>query len=131
VHTLPQRPQFDAVVIGVSQPSVSGAVDALQSPKPALHMYEHVVPLQVARKTAVLHATPQAPQFLVEVKEPQPPSPPPSPTVTHAPFSHVLPAVHTAWFFQAPVVSQSWGVAAEHCVAPGTHAPEHVPPLQT
>ena len=39
-----------------SQPSVSGAMAALQSMRPALHLYEHVVPLQLAGPVFVLHA---------------------------------------------------------------------------
>lgn len=39
-----------------SQPSLSGGVPALQSMRPVLHLYEHVVPLQLAAPVFVLHA---------------------------------------------------------------------------
>jgi hypothetical protein len=46
-HTRPQPLQFVVVLRSVSQPLVFGAT-ALQSPHPAPHEYEHVVPLQLA-----------------------------------------------------------------------------------
>ena len=49
-----------------SQPSTFGALPALQSMRPALHLYEHVVPLQLAGPVLVLHAAPHAPQFEVD-----------------------------------------------------------------
>jgi hypothetical protein len=38
VQALPQLPQFEVVVPDVSQPSRSGAVAALQSRRPVLHV---------------------------------------------------------------------------------------------
>jgi hypothetical protein len=52
-----------------SQPSVSGAVAALQSMRPALHLYEHVVPSQLAAPVFVLHALLHAPQVAIEKSE--------------------------------------------------------------
>jgi hypothetical protein len=49
-----------------SQPSVSGAVPALQSLDPALHVYEHVEPLHFAAPVLVLQLLPQAPQLVVD-----------------------------------------------------------------
>jgi hypothetical protein len=49
-----------------SHPSVSGAVAALQSMRPALHLYEHVVPSQLAGPVFVLHAFLHAPQVAIE-----------------------------------------------------------------
>jgi hypothetical protein len=49
-----------------SQPFVSGAVPLSQSAAPALHVYEHVVPLHVADCALVrLHLSPHALQLLV------------------------------------------------------------------
>jgi hypothetical protein len=66
-HTLPQPPQFNVVLVCVSQPFVSGAVEA-QFANPALQLaYEQVVPLQVAPLLLVAsHTFPQPPQFVVE-----------------------------------------------------------------
>jgi hypothetical protein len=53
-----------------SQPSVSGAVAALQSMRPELHLYEHVVPLQLAAPVVVLHAAfLHAPHVAVDERE--------------------------------------------------------------
>jgi hypothetical protein len=53
-----------------SQPSVSGAVAALQSVRPALHLYEQVVPSQLAAPVLVLHAAfLHAPHVAVEESE--------------------------------------------------------------
>ena len=53
-----------------SQPSVSGAVAALQSLRPALHLYEHVFPLQLAAPVFVLHAALlHAPHVAVEKRD--------------------------------------------------------------
>jgi hypothetical protein len=49
-----------------SQPSVSGAVAALQSTRPALQVYEHVVPSHLAAPVIVLHAWWQPPQLEVD-----------------------------------------------------------------
>ena len=57
-----------------SQPSVSGAVAALQSLSPALHLYEHVVPLQLAAPVFVLHAALHAPHVAVEESDDSQPS---------------------------------------------------------
>jgi hypothetical protein len=45
---------------------VSGAVLALQSARPELHWYEHVVPLQLAAPVFVLHALLHEPQVAVD-----------------------------------------------------------------
>jgi hypothetical protein len=66
LHALPQPPQFVVVVVGVSQPPVFGAA-VTQSPHPALHVYEHVVPLQLGVPCVVSHALPQPPQSAVVV----------------------------------------------------------------
>ena len=61
LHTLPQAPQFDALVfVFVSQP-----VTALmsQSPKPALHAMAHDPPEHDGEPFEPLHTLPQAPQF--------------------------------------------------------------------
>jgi hypothetical protein len=52
-----------------SQPSTSGAVATLQSDRPVLHVYEHVVPLHLAEPVAVLHALLHPPQLDVDVSE--------------------------------------------------------------
>jgi hypothetical protein len=49
-----------------SQPSVFGAEPALQSLRPLLQLYAHVLPLQLGWPVLVLHALPQPPQFEVE-----------------------------------------------------------------
>jgi hypothetical protein len=49
-----------------SHPSVSGALLALQSIKPELHWYEHVVPLQLAAPVFVLQAVLHEPQVVVD-----------------------------------------------------------------
>jgi hypothetical protein len=62
-HPVPQH-----AGVAHSQPSVSGAVALLQSEAAGdvLHVYEHVVPLQVADVAFVrLHLSPQALQLLV------------------------------------------------------------------
>jgi hypothetical protein len=68
LHTLPQPPQFDVdVVVLVSHPSVL-APAFTQSPKLALQVYEHAVPLQLAALAFVsVHTLPQPPQFDVVV----------------------------------------------------------------
>lgn len=74
VHTSPHALQLLVVLVGVSQPSVFGAV-VVQSAQPDAHTYEHVVPLQLAVATLVLpQATPHAPQLEVEVSEDSQPS---------------------------------------------------------
>ena len=57
-------PQHPGVVH--SQPSVSGAVAALQSVSPVLHLYEHVVPSQLAGPVFVLHFAAHPPQLVVD-----------------------------------------------------------------
>jgi hypothetical protein len=53
-----------------SHPSVFGAVAELQSADPALHVYEHVAPLQVADCAFVrLHLSPHALQLFVVLSE--------------------------------------------------------------
>jgi hypothetical protein len=67
-HAFPQPAQFEVVVVGVSQPSVFGAV-LLQSAKPVSQpVYVHVVPLQPAPWLCfVSHAAPQAVQLVTVV----------------------------------------------------------------
>jgi hypothetical protein len=67
-HALPQPPQFVAEVdVLVSHPSVL-APSFTQSPKLALQVYEHAVPLQLAAEALVrLHTTPHPPQLDVVV----------------------------------------------------------------
>ena len=78
-----------------------------------------------------LHTTPQALQFWTVFVGPQPPSPPASGAVTHAPFWQSVLPVHAAWLCQIPVPSQTWGVEPTHCAELGTHVPEQVPwPVQ-
>jgi hypothetical protein len=50
-----------------SHPSVSGAVAELQSNFPELHVYVHVAPVHAGVPVVVLHALPQALQFVVEL----------------------------------------------------------------
>jgi hypothetical protein len=50
-----------------SQPSVFGAVPELQSLRPLLQLYVHVLPLQLGCPVLVLQACLQAPQFEVEL----------------------------------------------------------------
>jgi serine/threonine-protein kinase len=66
LHAAPQAPQLLVVFVGVSQPSLSGAV-LVQSAHPAAHAaYTHVVPLQLAPELWVAsHAMPHALQFVV------------------------------------------------------------------
>jgi hypothetical protein len=56
-----------------SHPSVSGPLMALQSLWPGLHMYVHVVPTHDGAPVLVSQETPQAPQLVVLVSDPQPP----------------------------------------------------------
>jgi hypothetical protein len=64
-HCPPQHPG-----VAHSQPSVSGAMAALQSMRPALHLYEQVVPLQLAAPVFVLHAAfLQAPHVAVDERD--------------------------------------------------------------
>jgi hypothetical protein len=50
-----------------SHPSVSGAFPALQSLCPVLHLYVHVLPLQLGCPVLLLQLLPQAPQCDVEL----------------------------------------------------------------
>jgi hypothetical protein len=63
LHATPQPPQSVVVVVGVSQPLVSGAV-ALQFANPALHdVYEHAPePHEAPLLLVVSHTLPQPPQ---------------------------------------------------------------------
>jgi hypothetical protein len=65
-HAAPHAPQFATVFVGVSQPFVLRP-DVSQSPQPALHAYEHVVPVQVADPCVWSHAAPHAPQLVIVV----------------------------------------------------------------
>ena len=68
-HAVPQH-----AGVAHSQPSVSGAVPVLQSEAPALHVYEHFVPLQLAADAFVrLHLSPQALQLFVVFRSVQMP----------------------------------------------------------
>jgi hypothetical protein len=60
-HEVPQH-----AGVAHSQPSVSGAVAPLQSMRPALQLYVHEVPLQLAAPVVVLHAWWHAPQLEVD-----------------------------------------------------------------
>ena len=61
-----QAPMGQHPGVAHSQPSVSGAMPALQSVSPALHLYEHVAPLQLAGPVFVLHFAPHPPQLVVD-----------------------------------------------------------------
>lgn len=63
-HFAPQHPG-----VAHSHPSVSGAVAALQSLEPALHLYEHVVPLQLAGPVFVSQAFAHPPHVAVEASD--------------------------------------------------------------
>lgn len=81
-----------------SQPSVSTPVPALQSVVPALHVYEHLVPLQLAADALVrLHTFPHAAQFEVPVKLTQLPEHRLNPALQVKPLQ--LPAVQVAVAF--------------------------------
>jgi hypothetical protein len=68
LHTFPQAPQLDVVLVCVSQPPVLGAV-VTQSPQPTLHTYEHVVPLHDGVPRVVSHTFPQPPQLVVRLSD--------------------------------------------------------------
>ena len=75
-HLMPQPPQFVTVLVGVSQPSVSGEV-VLQSAKPVLQLvYVHFdPPLHAAPLLFVVsHALPQPPHELASKGVSQPSS---------------------------------------------------------
>jgi hypothetical protein len=72
---MPQAPQFDAVVSGVSHPSTSGAI-GLQSAKPGEQpVYAQVTPPPSAgsqlapRLFVVSHSLPHPPQLAVDVSD--------------------------------------------------------------
>ncbi len=70
VQAMPHAPQFEVVVVCVSHPSTSGAVAALQSPKPVSQVYEQVVPLQLeAEALSPLHTVVHEPQVETEESE--------------------------------------------------------------
>ncbi len=102
-HWFRQPPQCRVDVRDVSQPSVSGAVAALQSARPALQVYVHVAPLQEATPVAVLQATPHAEQFSIVSVEAQagPPSAVPASglqvdaAVSHPSVSGAVPALQS------------------------------------
>jgi hypothetical protein len=66
-HAFPQPPQSVVVLVGVSQPLTFGAL-VTQSANPPAHVYEHVVPLQVAVPCAVSQTFPHPPQLDVELR---------------------------------------------------------------
>jgi hypothetical protein len=126
------------VSIEVSQPSVSGAADALQSPRPARQVYVHVVPLQPGAPVVLSQTTPHALQLSMVFGAPQstpasiPASTPASGAETQAPPWHVVPAEHGICDCHVPVLSHVCGVNPEHCTELGTHVPEQVPaPVHT
>jgi hypothetical protein len=64
LHARPHPEQFVTELSCVSQPSVFGAVSALQSPNPLAQVYPHFVPSQVAPEALLrLHLFPHAPQL--------------------------------------------------------------------
>jgi hypothetical protein len=68
LQTLPHPLQLKTPLNEVSQPSVSGGVPLLQSPKPTLHVYEQVVPLHVGAEALFgVQTLPQPAQLLVVV----------------------------------------------------------------
>jgi hypothetical protein len=68
-HPVPQH-----AGVAHSQPSVSGAVPALQSRRPELQLYEQVVPSQLGCPVFVLQIFPHAPQLAVDVFDASQPS---------------------------------------------------------
>jgi hypothetical protein len=60
VHVTPQAPQFDVVVIGISQPSLTRP---LQFAKPELQVMPHTPFEHDADPLVELHTVPQALQF--------------------------------------------------------------------
>lgn len=75
LHARPHPEQFVTLLSCVSQPSVLGAISALQSPKPLAHVYPHLLPSHVAEDAFVRpHALPQAPQLSRLVDEVSQPS---------------------------------------------------------
>jgi hypothetical protein len=94
-----------------SHPSVSGAVPLLQSDVPAWHVYEHVVPLQLALDAlVVVQLSPHAVQLLVVLSVVHV-----EPHVVcwqvHAPlWQSGVGCAHGVWFSQLPEVPQVCGV---------------------
>jgi hypothetical protein len=93
-----------------SQPSVSGAVAALQSEDadaPVSQVYEHVVPLQLAADAFVrLHLSPQALQFCVVLRRVHVPLHVVSWQV-HEPFEQSgVGCAQAVWFCQVPLALQ-------------------------
>ena len=116
---------------GHAQPPVFGAA-ALQSTKPAPHVYVHAVPLQPTAVAFVpLQALPQAAQFwivfsVVHVVPPQRVS-----RQVHEPFLQSgLGCVQVAWFVHVPEALHVCGVLPLQLVCPGAHEPEHTPATQ-
>jgi hypothetical protein len=122
-------PQHDGVAH--SHPSVSGVVPLLQSEAPALQVYEHVVPLQLAADAlVVVHLSPQALQLLVVSSSVHVPLHSVS-VHEHEPLTQKgVGCAQVAWFVQVPVALHVCGVLPLQSVWPGAHVPEHAPATQ-
>ena len=70
LHAFPQPPQLLVDVVEVAHPPRSGLSPVVQSAKPASHVYEHCVPLQVVGlEFAVGQTFPQPPQSDVDDRD--------------------------------------------------------------
>ena len=100
-----------------------------QSEAPALHVYEQVVPVQLAEDAFVaVHTSPQALQFWVVLSsvhvEPQVVS-----VHVHEPLEQLgVGWAHVARFVHVPVLLHVCGVLPLQFVWPGAQTPEQTPP---
>jgi hypothetical protein len=111
-----------------SQPSRSGAVPLLQSDAPALHVYEHAVPLQLSADALVaVHESPHALQLLVVLSSVQVPPHVDSPQVHAPPEQNGVGWAHVVWFVHVPVPLHVCVVLLLQLVCPGAHTPLQTP----
>jgi hypothetical protein len=121
---VPQQPG-----VAHSQPSVSGAVAWLQSEAPALQVYEHDVPLQLAADAFVrVHLSPHALQLLVVFSSVHVVPPHSVSRHVHAPLLQSgLGCVHVVWLTQLPAPPHVCVVLPLQLVWAGAHTPWHAP----
>jgi hypothetical protein len=98
-------PPGQHVGVAHSQPSVSGAVPALQSDAPTLQVYAHVEPLQLAADAFLsVHTSPQALQLLVVFSKVHVLLPQVVSVQVHEPLTHIgVGCAQVVWFCQAPL----------------------------
>lgn len=123
-HAVPQQPG-----VAHSHPSVSTPVFLLQSEVPALQVYEHFVPLQLADEALVrLHLTPQALQSCVVLSPEHVLSGHVVCVHVQAPFWQVgVGCAQVVTFVHVPVLLHVCVVLPLQFTWPGAHTPEQAP----